>query len=416
LSLNQHLLLSGIALLLFAVGAPAQPVVGVTAAIASGPTAGQVVAWQDQRWWLPLSSDLVLGSTRLQRALQQHCAGGPVFPARQAWREVVDRWDRVSVLNIGPLLARESAQRIDTQPVDPAEVAKGITAAGQGAPDLSALAPSGRGLAALEWLLWSPPLAKRGPRLPSRSYEPAACRLAVALAAQVQDEAQALSEAFRARAAAPLDAEAAMLRLRAVTTQWAAGLEALRDQRIEAPLAEAQALKLKFARLPRGLSGGAPADRLARWTGLRGLLVQDGVLLPQTAANRTLSVASWVKGLGRLVLARQLEDGVQQVDDAVRASIGNNPAALHQLSERWLALATLVRDQVMPIIELPLTPAQGPEAAADVAADAAAEAASGSASDRASGAGLSEAVPSVAPASAAAPAPPPSAASAASGS
>jgi hypothetical protein len=374
-SLCKHLILSSLVLLLPVAAAQAQTATVLPGAAVGGPTASQVVTWQDQRWWLPLSADFLASSARLQQTLQQHCAGGPVFPARQAWRELVDRWGRVSALSTEPLQERGSAQRIDAQPLDEAVLAQGIELAAQGAPDLSALAPGGRGLAALEWLLWSPPRAKRGSRLPSRSYEPAACRLAVALSGQVQEEARALSAAFRARASDPLDAEGAMLRLRTVTTQWVAGLEQLRMQSVEAPLAQADELKLKFALLPRGLSGGAPADRLARWTGLRGLLVQDGVLLSQTAATRALSVAAWLKGLGRVVLARQLQDGVQQVDLALRASIGNSPDALRQLSEHWQALAHLVQEQVIPVMDLPLAPALAAEPAGGAASDRAAQAA-----------------------------------------
>lgn len=333
------------------------------------PTAIEVTQWQDERWFVPRSAEWLASSAELQRTLQQHCAGGSVIPVRQAFRGLTERWDRLAVMAVGPLQGGVLAARTDPALPDKAALEQAVARhAKPGAVEGDTVG----GLGVLEWLLWSPPASKRGPRVPSRSYEPAACRLAMGIAAQLQGDARAVAAEFRARATATRNAEQAMLALHELTLRWLDGLEQTRERCISTPLAQASEQHERHAELPRSLSGGAPAQRLARWVGLRALLVQDGAVLPQTERGRQVSIAAWLNGLGHAEVAASLLAAARSVDSALAQSLSNNPEALATLSERWAQLGALVRTQVLPVMELPLAPAAEPElpAASAVAASA----------------------------------------------
>lgn len=337
---------------------------GVGAAVPA-PTAIEVTQWQDERWFVPRSAEWLASTAELQRTLQQHCAGASVIPVRQAFRDLAERWDRLAVMAVGPLHSGERVARTDPALPNPAQLEQAVARhAKPGAID----GETGGGLPVLEWLLWSPPTARRGQRVPSRSYEPAACRLAMDIAAQLQGDARAVAAEFRARAAAPRNAEQAMVTLHELTLQWLSGLDQTRERCISAPLAQASEQRERHAELPRSLSGGAPAQRLARWVGLRALLVQDGAVLPQTERGRQVSIAAWLNGLGHADLAASLLAAARAVDSALAQSLSNNPEALAALSERWAALGTLVRTRVLPVMELPLAPAVEPSGEPDAAA------------------------------------------------
>jgi predicted lipoprotein len=333
------------------------------------PTAIEVTQWQDERWFVPRSAEWLASTAELQRTLQQHCAGGSVIPVRQAFRDLAERWDRLAVMAVGPLRSGERAARTDPALPDKAQLEQAVARhARPGTVDGETVG----GLPVLEWLFWSPPTSRRGPRVPSRSYEPAACRLAMDIAAQLQGDARAVAAEFRARATAPRNAEQAMLALHELTLQWLTGLDQTRERCISAPLAQAAEQRERHAELPRSLSGGAPAQRLARWVGLRALLVQDGVVLPQTERGRQVSIAAWLNGLGHADLAASLLTAAREVDSALAQGLSNSPEALTTLNERWAALGALVRTQVLPVLELPLAPAVEPAAAPAVEPEAAA--------------------------------------------
>ena len=137
------------------------------------------VRMQDTHWYAPRVVEYVRRVEALQQALDAHCGGGLAIPARQAWREALVAWDRLSTVAVGPLVERRSARSIDFQPARPELIEQAIAATAEGKLDMALVGSAARGFPALEWLLWAQPPqapraapAARGPR--NKARKPAA--------------------------------------------------------------------------------------------------------------------------------------------------------------------------------------------------------------------------------------------------
>lgn len=115
------------------------------------------VRMQDTHWYAPRVVEYVRRVEALQQALDAHCGGGLAIPARQAWREALVAWDRLSTVAVGPLVERRSARSIDFQPARPELIEQAIAATAESKLDMELVGSAARGFPALEWLLWAQP-------------------------------------------------------------------------------------------------------------------------------------------------------------------------------------------------------------------------------------------------------------------
>lgn len=183
----------------------------------------------------------------LAPALRDYCAGrGDLETPRRQWRDALHAWERLAAVALGPLLERRAQMRLDFTPVRPKSIEKAVKSAPASLADLERIGAPAKGLPALEWLLWSQPLAAAGPE----------CDYAILLAQDLHAEARALA----------VPAAAAALGER--VNQWVAGLERLRWSRMEMP-ARVAMTSGKPADFPRAAAKATAAAWAAHWQGLK---------------------------------------------------------------------------------------------------------------------------------------------------
>lgn len=121
--------------------------------------AGQWLEWQVVRWYPARAAEYTQATSQLQQTLDAHCQGESVVPSRQAWRDVLGAWNRLAAVSAGPLQSGGFHPPVEAVPAQAVAIEAAIAASGRGPVDVQGLTPEARGLAALEWLLWSPPVA-----------------------------------------------------------------------------------------------------------------------------------------------------------------------------------------------------------------------------------------------------------------
>jgi len=121
------------------------------------------VRMQDTHWYALRTVEFVRRVEGLQQALDAHCQGGLAIPSRQAWREALVAWNRLSAVAVGPLVERRSARRIDFQPTRPELIEQAVAATAEGKLDMDLVGSAARGFPALEWLLWAQPARAAAP-------------------------------------------------------------------------------------------------------------------------------------------------------------------------------------------------------------------------------------------------------------
>ncbi len=121
------------------------------------------VRMQDTHWYALRTVEFVRRVEGLQQALDAHCQGGLAIPSRQAWREALVAWSRLSTVAVGPLVERRSARRIDFQPTRPELIEQAVAATAEGKLDMDLVGSAARGFPALEWLLWAQPARAAAP-------------------------------------------------------------------------------------------------------------------------------------------------------------------------------------------------------------------------------------------------------------
>lgn len=153
-----------------------------------------------QYWTLPRSDDFAHEAQALPVAVKTLCDAAP--PAAQAqaqaqavargqWQATTHAWERLSAVAVGPLITRRSQRQIDFSPTRPGLIERAIKSAPVGPQAMELVGSPGKGLPALEWLLWTRPVAPGS----------AACRYAVEVAHDIAREALALQQDFKTLAA-----------------------------------------------------------------------------------------------------------------------------------------------------------------------------------------------------------------------
>ena len=298
-------------------------------------------------WYTPRSREFGANAHSLLEATSAYCAGGPLAPAREAWRSALLAWDRVGTVAIGPLIERRSTRRIDFGAVRPELMARAIEARPASEADMDRVGSPAKGFAALEALLWTSPAAKGTP----------ACDFAVQAATDIAREADALAAAFDAASHAEPDDEATVAAMAEAVNQWIGGLDTLRSQAFERPLRELEArrqahpgARLQFA---RDASGASAAERSARWQTLSALAVFEGGEAPAPGAG-LVPLEPYLRGKGLNPLADKLVAAVRRAGRGIDAAQRATPATLQAAARNLADLKTFVEAEVAPALDISL--------------------------------------------------------------
>ncbi|MBW8722882.1 MAG: hypothetical protein JF626_13785, partial [Polaromonas sp.] len=154
-------------------------------------TAGDFMRGVYRFWYAPQATAFAEQAGGLPSAISAVCdastdAAAKLEQARERWKASALAWDRLSGVQVGPLVQRRSTRQIDFTPTRPELIKRAIQTAPQDAAAMESIGTPAKGLPALEWLLWSQPIAQSTP----------ACQYAVQVAADIQREADALAKAF----------------------------------------------------------------------------------------------------------------------------------------------------------------------------------------------------------------------------
>ena len=276
---------------------------------------------------------------QLTQALSQQA---PAAVVRAAWQRVAVDWAALSAVSTGPLLTRRSARRVDFHPVRPALVERAIAQAPAGEADMEHIGTAAKGLAALEWLLW----AREAPSdAPAHAY-------AVALAQDLQREADAIATEFDTLAAARMDDEQTVAWFAELFNQWVGGLEQLRLQGLVRPVEEAAT---RGARAPLSIRPHARSDaaeRAARWQSLASLAAFQGAAAPAKDSGALLPYETFLRGRGLNPLADRLRASVRAVEPTLRAAGADQPAAMRRAAATVAALKRLAEAELATALDV----------------------------------------------------------------
>lgn len=314
-------------------------------------TAQQALQGLYRHQLLPDAQRFVTAAQALVTATQNHCASAPtagdLAAARTQWQSTLLAWDTLSTVAVGPLLERRSQRQIDFWPTRPALIEKAIARAPQGAADMELVGTPAKGLPALEWLLWTQPVAPQTP----------ACAFAVEVAADIGREAQALANGF---ASAPVLGTQTTPKATEVAhvewiNQWLGALERLRWAEMEKPVVSAPAgTAPTFARQ-------ASASDLASWTSQWRLLRNHAALYPRQGrapvkpGEGAVPIESLLMGQGKLALASRWTEAVEQSDRAMAAlATPLRPAEVQRAAQSLKALSILFQHEVAGSLNIPL--------------------------------------------------------------
>ncbi|MGV8825312.1 imelysin family protein [Methylibium petroleiphilum] len=319
-----------------------------------GPTA--VLQGLNEHWTLPHARAFAAEAQALPVAVEARCNAGPATPAagpaleaaRAQWRRSVQAWERLSTVAVGPLVERRSLRQIDFAPTRPALIEKAVRAAPADAAAMERVGTPAKGLPALEWLLWTRPVAPGTP----------ACRYAVEVARDIQREADALAQAFAAQAtaAAEHDADGEVDEASVVAgstefvNQWVGGVERLRWAQMEKPLRAAAGRAPDW---PRAASGGSVASWKAQWEALRGLGLFAGGEAP-LAGQGLVPLETWLRSKGRNPEADRLVAAARQVDARLQRIDAKRPPTVLAAAQALAALKRVAEADVAPALEVSL--------------------------------------------------------------
>lgn len=297
-------------------------------------------------WTVPRAQAFTDRAQSLVQSLGALAQGQGGLPAaRAAWAEAMLAWERLSAVSLGPLIERRSARQIDFAPTRPALIERAIQAQPRGPAAMESIGTPAQGLPALEWLLWTRPLAQ----------DPAAHGYAIEVAGAVLREAQALLAglqrlAERDTGASEEVAGEAIAGLGEFVNQWVGGLERLRWAHMEKPLRAGR------AELPRAASGRTVDSWMAQWEALRTLAVFDAASGGVPAPGEGLvPLETCLRARGLNLLADKLARQAGRVSDSLR-NLPRTPtlARLGGATRAMAALKTLAEAELASSLDVSL--------------------------------------------------------------
>ncbi len=292
-------------------------------------------------WMAPRAQAFQAASASLTQALERYCAG-PTTNAptqsevqldspRQAWREALGRWERLSAVAIGPVLEQRIQRRIDFIPTRPRMIQKAIKGAPANAQDMELIGTPAKGFPALEWLLWTQPIQPATP----------GCGYAVQVAREIDMEAQAMVAGYQQAADRVLNEEAAKTALSELVNQWVGGLERLRWANMEMPVRVAgTAGPEAVPEYMRQASGVAAESWAAQWDLLRTLAAGEGAGTLQ----------AMLKAQGNEQVATALSQAVADVQSGMTELAATDKARILNTTKAMSALKALVENEVAPAL------------------------------------------------------------------
>lgn len=191
-------------------------------------------------WGKPRAQELATAAQALAPAVRALCeapagqSAAALTGARNAWQRSMMAWETLGAVAVGPVITRRTQRQMDFAPTRPALIERAIKTQPQGAKAFERIGTPAKGLPALEWLLWTQPVAPGTP----------ACGYAVEVALDIEREAMAVASAFDTAAGTDWAAEDEQERSTAAMgefiNQWVGGIERLRWAHMEKPLRAAQ--------------------------------------------------------------------------------------------------------------------------------------------------------------------------------
>jgi uncharacterized protein len=274
----------------------------------------------DERWYAPRSAEFAQTTARLSDTLAGGCAAQP---ARQAWRDAMLAWERLSAVQTGALVERRSARTLDFQPARPPAIERAMAAPDA---DIASAGSPALGLPALEWLLWRSPL--RGP----------SCTYAQRVAAHLAAEAKSLAADY----ATPRerDDETTQRDFAALLNQLVGGAASLRWAQIGKPRREGK------AQWPRAASGLTREAWHARTQALRQLLEFHA------QADAPVALEPFLRGRGMNPLADRVRQASLRAAAAMAGASPASPAKLPAAEQALAALENVLGNEVAPALEV----------------------------------------------------------------
>lgn len=312
-----------------------------------------------RHWYAPRAAEFAAQAGALAAAMDQLCSADAsaavdaLQRARAQWQASATAWDSLATVAIGPLLQRRSQRQIDFAPTRPELIARAIRSAPADALAMERIGTPAKGFPALEWLLWTRPLALDLPHSP-------ACRYAQQLAIEISEEAKALAQAFGELAMRDwlADEEGAAPAMGELVNQWVGGLERLRWAQMEKPLHSARQAGQGVHDtpvFPRGASGSTAQSWTAQWEGILSLAVALERPPPKPGQG-LVALETYLRGRGLNPLADKLLAAVQQVQQALPAATPLATLAAHAgllAATRSLGkLKRLAEAEVAPALEV----------------------------------------------------------------
>lgn len=207
---------------------------------------------------LPLTQDFAASAERLAAAARAFCSGQrELRDVQAAWRDAQSAWQLMEMLQLGPAIERRTQRQVNFWPFRPRLLEPLLAETGAIDPErIETLGAAGKGLPALEYLLFPAHKAEAGPGKH--------CNVVQALAEHVRVEAQGLAADWRepdggfarqlAEAGQPAQGSpfaSGDQALSDVVNLLIAGLDALKSRKVGKPLEKG--------------AGGAPQERVESW-------------------------------------------------------------------------------------------------------------------------------------------------------
>lgn len=304
-----------------------------------------------QYWYAPRANAFANEAAALPIAIERLCnahtaaATEPLQYARTRWQSAGLAWDALSAIAAGPLLQRRSARQIDFAPTRPELIARAVRLNPTDVQAMERVGTPAKGFPALEWLLWTQPVAPGSP----------ACRYTVLAAREIEAEAKALAHAFGELAARDwaADEPAAVAAMSELLNQWVGGLERLRWAHMEKPLRSARTSSARnnVPAYPRAASGSTRQSWAAQWQGLRALAVASGNEAPAPGAG-LVPLETYLRGRGLNPLANKVASAAVQVTRQLQAADPSDANRTLAAARAASGLKRLAEVEIAPALEV----------------------------------------------------------------
>lgn len=299
-----------------------------------------------RHWAPPRAAALQRASDVLHRDIDAFCSAAQGQPAtridapRASWRQAIGAWERLATVAFGPVTERRSARQIDFTPTRPQLIERAIKQAPTGAAAMERIGTPAKGFPALEWLLWTQPIAPASP----------ACAYAVQVAADIRQEANALAAAFGTAASATWDNDSAGPVFTEFVNQWVGALERLRWQHMERPVRE-KTTGGQGTPLPRQASDSTTDSLVRQWSVLRELAVlgPSQALAPGKAV---VPIDLYLRGRGRNPLADRWVQSIEHSDGFMQNVRSASPDSLLAAARALAETKRLAEEEIAPALEV----------------------------------------------------------------